>query len=122
MTRSRILGLIVVSVLAVQLAPARAVGSAGSGQARLLPQSAPTQPSQQPEPVQVVHGVVTALSSGGDHVAIQGRVHFIAAGKTRFFRNGQLVSADALKVGQTLKYTLVANSGDRPTLGVVYVP
>jgi hypothetical protein len=123
MTGDRILAVLVAGILAAQLAPALAVGGAGTGQARPAPQPAPTQPGQQPEPVQVVQqGVVTALSSQGDHVVIQGKVHFIAAGKTRFYRNGQVVAADALKIGQNLKYTLVASSGERPTLGTVYVP
>lgn len=98
-----------------------AVGAKGAGQAATPRDAAPTQP--RPESPQLMHqGVVTAVSAQGDHVEIQGRAHFIAPGQTRFFRDGNAVTADALKKGQTLRFTLAGGSKDRPTLGVVYVP
>lgn len=66
-------------------------------------------------------GLVTAISERGDRVEIQGHWHSIDATSTRFIRSGQLVSADVLKKGQALKFTLKSGKG-AATLGVVYVP
>lgn len=67
-------------------------------------------------------GRVTAVSARGDQVEIQGRWHRIDPNRTRIFRGGQAVQAEALKIGQTLKFTLTPGGGDSATLGAVYVP
>lgn len=123
MNRSQVIAMILTYAAALSWQPASAVGAAGSGgQSRPSAAGAPSAPPQ-PEPAaQFNQGVVTALSAQGDHVEIQGRPHFISTGRTRFYRNGQGVTVDALKKGQTLRFTLAPGPESRPVLGVVHVP
>jgi hypothetical protein len=123
MNRSQVIAMILTCAAALSCQPASAVGAAGSvGQTRPNASGAPQAPLQSEPAAQFNHGVVTALSAQGDHVEIQGRPHFIAAGRTRFYRNGQVVTAGALKMGQALRFTLVPGLKSRPVLGVVHVP
>ncbi len=123
MNRTRMFAFMLVGAAMLPWQSANAVGAAGAG--RQATPSAPNPPFQAhpPEsPASMNQGTVTALSAQGDHVEIQGRAHFIAAGRTRFYRDGQAVTVEALKKGQTLRFTLAPGSEKRPVLGVVHVP
>lgn len=67
-------------------------------------------------------GVVADVNTGANTVYINGQWLSIAEGSTRLFRQGRPVQADTLRKGQRLKFTLAPGTGDRKTLGVVYVP
>lgn len=96
------------------------VGSAPTPNARAPREAAP--PNGRDAAQQIRHGIVTAISAKGDRVEIAGVWHLIDGGRTRFFRAGRPAAADALLLGQALKFTLVGGQAGRVTLGIVYVP
>ena len=100
------------------IGPARADRVAGIAG---LPPARAASAAVAPAPA-LVAGNVTALRPDGTQVQIDGKWYRLKPGRSVLLRKGLPVGADALRVGQTLKFSLASNASGETALGVVHVP
>lgn len=102
-------------------APARAMRAAGD-----LPRApAPVVVTPPPAPP-TGSGVIAAVRASSDprgvRVQIDGRWWLVLDGRTSVLRDGRLVGAEALAVGQAVRFTLATATPGETALGIVHVP
>lgn len=88
------------------------------------PRGAAAVAPQLPEPP-TASGVITGVRTDdprGMRVEIGGRWWLVLNGRTGVLRNGRLVDAAALAVGQAVRYQLATAVPGETALGVVHVP
>ena len=66
-------------------------------------------------------GVVTRIDPQGGKIEIQGQWHSVVWGETQIYHNGHSARPDVLKVGQAIRYSVLASDARGKRLGVLYV-
>ena len=117
---------------AILLALGAAIGSASvasrvngsSAPAASSVQGAPVQPAseQVDESASLRNGTVTALDERGTRVQVQGVWLDVVGGKTQLSHHGQPARIDTLRVGETVRFTVVPGATQGQALRVVYAP
>ena len=67
-------------------------------------------------------GVVTRIDPQAGRLEIQGQWHSMVWGETLIYQHGHSARPDALKVGQTIRYSVLEGAAGSRRLGVLYVP
>ena len=108
------------------------VGFQAGASAALEGGSKPTQPAS-PRPQEPIpkpadapavwrEGTVTAVNLAEGRVQIQGQWHDWVAGKSKLSVQGKPVGVDALKAGQSVRFTVSASAPGRSTIVAIHVP
>ena len=100
---------------------AHAIYSAG-----VLPDSRPDRPPPAVEAPVVQRGAISAMRPDarqiGTQIEIAGRWLLVLNGRTAVRQGGLPVGVDALRVGQTVGFSMATTTPGETALGVVYVP
>ena len=84
--------------------------------------------AQQPAHVQadesasLRQGTIGALDPRTGRVQVQGIWLDVVAGRTQLLRGDRAAPLDTLKVGESIRFTVLPGSGAAPTLKVIYAP
>ena len=109
--------------LIADLALASRVAGAGAPAASSV-LATPQQPAhvQADESASLLQGTVGALDPRAGRVQVQGIWLDVVAGKTQLLRNDRPAAVDTLKVGESIRFTVMPGSGKAPALKVIYAP
>jgi len=110
------------AALASQVHAVRVGGASAPASSAL--QTAAQQPAavQADESASLRQGTISALDAAGARVQVQGIWLEAPAGKTVVMRRGAPVGIETLKVGDTIRFTVVPGSADLSALKVIYAP
>jgi hypothetical protein len=114
-----------IALCAGPAAATRVGGGVGQVPAASAVRAAPLEPAhlQTDESASLRQGTIAAIDAAGARVQMtQGVWLALDPAKTQLVRNGQTAGLETLKVGEAIRFTIVADPGAPATMKVIYVP